>query len=419
VSIIQRLYPEPAQHAVMAMHCDHARAVFNLGLEQRSMWRPEHRGRTRINMATQMRELAQARQETDWLRAGSSVVQQGALRDLDRAFTNFFARPGTVGYPKYRKRDHKQSFVIRDLTVHRLNRKWATVTVPKCGKVKFRLTRPFTQVQAATGARVTLSPSGSWSLALTTPPAPFERTNTGASVGIDRGVAQTISTSTGTHETIPGLTPGEQARFLALERQLSRQVKGSNRRNTTKKKLGVLRERLSRRRKNWVEQATTALVRAHDLVAIEKLATANMVRRAKPKPDPENPGAFLPNGAAAKTGLNRAIAASCWGIFAKRLHDKATHSPARARTTVLEVDPAHTSQRCHPCGHIDPKNRKSQAAFECTSCGHTAHADTNAALNILHRAAPPRPQDMRLPDASAIPGPGPGCGVKPAAAPCA
>lgn len=419
MSIIQRLYPKPTQIQTMTMHCNHARAVFNLGLEQRSMWRPDLRGKLKINMATQMRELAQVRQEIDWLREGSSVVQQGALRDLDRAYTNFFARPGAVGYPKFRKKDRKQSFVIRDLTVRLLNRKWATVTIPKCGTVKFRLTRPFAQAQAATSARVTLSPSGQWFLALTTPPAPFARIATGKAVGIDRGVAQTISTSTGTHDTIPGLTPGEQARFLRLERQLARQAKGSNRRNTTKRKLGVLRERLNRRRKNWVEQTTTALVRAHDLISIENLAITNMVRRAKPKPDPENHGAFLSNGAAAKTGLNRAINASCWGMFAQRLHHKADQSPADTRTTIIEVDPAYTSQRCHLCGHTAPENRKSQAVFECTNCGHADHADTNAARNILHRAAPLRPQDMWLPDASAITGPGLGCSVKPAAAPCA
>lgn len=67
------------------------------------------------------------------------------------------------------------------------------------------------------------------------------------------------------------------------------------------------------RRTDWVEQVTTALARTYDLIALEDLNTAGMVRRPKPKPDPDKPAAFLPNGARAKAALNRAILASCWG----------------------------------------------------------------------------------------------------------
>lgn len=99
-------------------------------------------------------------------------------------------------------------------------------------------------------------------------------------------------------------------------------MKGSARRECTKRKLNRIRDKLGNRRQNWVEQTSTSMVRDYDLIALEKLATANMVRKVAPKPDPENPGTFLPNGAAAKSGLNRAIHASCWGMLAARLKDK-------------------------------------------------------------------------------------------------
>jgi len=219
------------------MHAAHARFVFNLGLEQRKMWHTFKRDTFRVGYVTQARELAEARKEFPWLAEGSSVVQQGALRDLDRAYKNWWSNPAHFGAPSYRSRDRNQGFIVRDLAVHRLNRKWASVTVPKAGAVKFRLTRAWAEITAATSARVTLSPSGQWHVSLTTPPAFFERTTTGAVVGIDRGVAQTISTSDGTHASIPSLAGGEQGRFLALERGLARQVKGSARREATKRKL--------------------------------------------------------------------------------------------------------------------------------------------------------------------------------------
>jgi putative transposase len=49
------------------------------------------------------------------------------------------------------------------------------------------------------------------------------------------------------------------------------------------------------------------------------------------------------------------------------------------------VDPRHTSQMCSACGHVAPENRRRQAVFSCVACGHTDHADINAAKNIRAR----------------------------------
>ncbi|WCT06083.1 zinc ribbon domain-containing protein [Rhodococcus qingshengii] len=91
---------------------------------------------------------------------------------------------------------------------------------------------------------------------------------------------------------------------------------------------------------------------------------------------PDNPGAFLPNGGRAKSGLNRAILASYWGKFAERLDHK---------MAVITVPAAYTSQECSNCGHTCPENRDSRAVFRCQACGFEHHADTNAAINIRDR----------------------------------
>ena len=123
VSIRQRLYPSPAQVAGLSMHCAHARFVWNLGLEQRQMWSPDHRGRrAAITSGSQMRELAQARAAFDWLRQGSSPVQQAALRDLDRAYRNWWANPGHFRSPTWRKAGVNESFYVRDLSVTQVTR---------------------------------------------------------------------------------------------------------------------------------------------------------------------------------------------------------------------------------------------------------------------------------------------------------
>lgn len=381
MAIKQRLYPTQDQETVLAMHCAHARFVWNLACEQANLFSRDKRDRGVLlpNNSERMRQLAQARAEFDWLAQGSSSVQQGALRDFDRAQTNWWSNPGHFRRPTWRKAGIHEGFIIRDVTVHQLSGKWATITVPKAGALRFRLTRPWAKVRVATSARVTHR-GGQWHVSLTTPPperVKDTRPATGAVVGVDRGVANSIATSDGDFSHAPGLSTGEQARFLALQRRLARQTKGSNRRARTKTQLGRLHHRLGDRRRDWVEQTTTELARTYDLVALEALNTTGMTRAPKPKPDPDREGAFLPNGARAKAALNKAILASAWGSFATRLGHK---------TDVIYVNPKNTSRRCNHCGHTSAGDRQSQAVFTCTECGHSAHADTNAARNILGRA---------------------------------
>jgi putative transposase len=109
----------------------------------------------------------------------------------------------------------------------------------------------------------------------------------------------------------------------------------------------------------------------------ENLEIANMTRRPKPRLDGD--GGYQPNGAAAKSGLNRSIYDAGWGIFLRILSAKAES----AGRIVIAVNPRHTSQRCGHCGYTAAGNRVTQAEFRCLACGHEAHADVNAARNIL------------------------------------
>jgi len=80
-----------------------------------------------------------------------------------------------------------------------------------------------------------------------------------------------------------------------------------------------------------------------------------------------------------KAGLNRAILSKGWGGFLLQLEHAARYHGA----TVVKVNPAYTSQTCHACGHVARESRESQALFLCVACGHQAHADVNAAKNIM------------------------------------
>ena len=350
--------------------------MWNLAVEQQSWWWPG-RG-SAPGSAERARQLAQARAVEPWLAEGSSPVQQQALRDFDKAMAAFFRPDNPAGKPTYRSKRGRQGFVIRDTKVRRVTRRWGEVRVPKCGWVRFRWTRA---LPADLGmARVTVDRAGRWHVSFPAPQPTLARAG-GGPIGIDRGVRTALVTSDGQHYRAPRISGRRAARYLALERRLSRQAKGSRRRDKTRRAMAQITAAVTGRRRDWAEKISTRLVKDHDVIVLEKLNTSGMVRKPQAKPDPQRPGGFLPNGARSKAGLNRSILGSCWGLLAQRAEHKAVASGA----AVIYVDPRFTSQQCHVCGHTAPGNRDSQAVFRCQQCGHLDHADVNAARNILAR----------------------------------
>lgn len=360
-----RLDPTPHQEEILSGHCSHARFVWNLAIEQSRHWR---RGRTRApGYAEQCRQLTEARAENPWLVAGSQTVQQQSLRDFQQAMSNFFNR--SHGRPTWRKAGKDEGFRIvgrHAQKVRRVSRNCGEVWVPKVGWVRFRWSR---QVPAANSYRVTMDRARRWHIAFAAAPEPTTPPGNGDVVGVDRGVIVSAALSNGELLTVPGLRPKESERLLRLRRRLARATKGSRRRARLKAEAARICAREADRRRDCVEKTSTRLARDFELIAVEDLKIKQMTRSARgTKLDPAANGK-------AKAALNRGILSAGWGQLVRRLDDKA---PGR----VVRINPAFTSQRCNDCGEVDRRSRKSQSVFRCTSCGHTAHADVNAARNI-------------------------------------
>ena len=360
-----RLAPTQAQQVILADHCAHARYVWNLAAEQQSWWRP---GRSSApGYCTQAAQLTQARAEFGWLRDGSQMVQQQALRDFAQAMASYFA--GIHNKPTWRKAGRDEGFrivAVRPGHIRRLSRKTGEVWVPKAGWVRFRWSRA---VPAAKSYRVTCDRAGRWHVAFAAIPEPIPGPGNGDVVGIDRGVTVSAALSTGERLHCPGLHHAEQARLRQLQRKLARAAKGSNRRARVKTAIAKLRVREADRRKDWAEKVSTDLARRFDLIRVEDLRIPGMTRSARGTT--AKPGRNVRQ----KAGLNRGILVSGWGLVARRLADKA---PGR----VEKISPAYTSQRCSACGHVAAESRESQALFRCVACGYVGNADVNAARNI-------------------------------------
>jgi putative transposase len=365
-----RLYPTPAQQAVLRDHCGHARYVWNLAVEQRQHWRPGRKSAP--GYLEQCRQLTAARAAQPWLAAGSQTVQQQALRDFAQAMAAFFDAHNPARRPSWRKAGRDEGFRIvgrrgRQWDVRRVSRNAGHVWVPKAGWVRFRWSRPVPP--GAKSYRVTMDGAGRWHIAFAIIPEPIPAPGNGHAVGIDRGVTVSAALSTGELLHVPRLTGPERRRVRRLQRKLARARRGSNRRSRVKHAVARLKARERDRRKDWAEKASTDIARRFDLVRVEDLKIGNMTRSAKGTAG--DPG----RNVRAKAGLNREILRSGWGLLLRRLQDKA---PGR----VEKVKPQFTSQRCSACGQVDADSRESQARFVCTACGYACNADVNAAQNI-------------------------------------
>ena len=332
-----RLAPTLAQAVVLRNHCAHARFVWNLAVEQQSHWRP---GRTCVpGYLEQCRQLTQARAGYDWLRHGSQMVQQQALRDFSQAMTNFFT--GTHRRPTWRKAGRDEGFRIVALKaehVRRLSRKTCEAWIPKAGWVRFRWSRAVPE--GVKSYRVTLDRAGRWHIAFAAIPKPIPSPGTGNVVGIDRGVNISAALSTGEMLTVPGLSSARKRRLRYLQRKLSRAEPGSNRRAQVKRAIAKLRARGVDTRRDWTEKITTDLARRFDIVRVEDLQVAGMTRSAKGTA--QNPG----RNVRAKAGLNREILRSGWGLLVRRLEHKAPDRVERIRPRDYLAREPRTSAGC-------------------------------------------------------------------------
>lgn len=348
------------------------RLVHNLCLEQRSIWGRSHR----ISAIDQINQLPDLKRHLPFLGEVPSHCLQQAVRDLDRAFINFFE--GRAGYPKLKRKGQGESFRFPDPSQFTLADDG--IHLPKFGFVEWVRHRNI----VGTPKSVTIIREGNWWFASVNCAVEVDQPEAGSAdfgerIGIDLGIVEPIMLSTGESPLIARTPKRETRRARKLRKQLSRQKRGSQNRAKTIRRIRALEAGQARRRLDAAHKAACYIADRHSHVAMEELEILNMTASAKGTV--EEPG----RNVAQKAGLNRAILDLAHGQFRDILRRKVL---AKGGTFIL-VDPRNTSRRCNPCGHVSVDSRKSQAEFHCIACGHRANADHNASQNIRDRAFGP------------------------------
>jgi len=376
-----RVYPEPRQVMMLARTFGCARTVFNDSLRLRE---ESHAAREKISDTEVQRRvitLAKTTPEREWLGEVASVPLVQACQDARRAYRNWFdslsgKRKGRkVGHPRFRSRkDHRQS--IR-LTRNGFALHGDRLYVAKVGDLRARWSRALPSEPSS--VTVIREADGRYYASFVAEVAATPLPASGRDVGVDLGLTTLAATSDGELITNPRHLRGRERRLAKAQRALARKQRGSANRAKARIKVAVQHRKVRETRADHLHKTALRLVRDNQAVYVEDLNTAGMARRPAPKPDPDRPGTYLPNGARAKAGLNRSASDAGWATLVRLLEEKAE----RYGRTVVKVSRWFpSSQICSACGVKDGPKPLSVRQWTCASCGTTHDRDINAARNI-------------------------------------
>lgn len=258
---------------------------------------------------------------------------------------------------------------------------WVSVErldIPKIGKVRCVMHRALPQDARVKTLTVMKEAANRWFVSVSFElPVIFNTPSNESTdwIGIDLGCTDLYYASDESHVGAPRYFRKAQANLKKLQRRFSKETKYTVRWYKLLDALAKAHAKVRRKRLDFLHKEANKLLARANVIVCEDLRIANMTRRPKPKQDES--GAYLPNGARAKAGLNTSILDAGWGIFVSMLRYKTAEQGKK----VIAVPPQYTSQICSVCGAI-VKKTLSHRTHRC-ACGFVAHRDHNAALNIL------------------------------------
>jgi putative transposase len=364
-----RLYPTRKQTRTLDEWLGLCCEVYNTALDERkSAYRMAG---VSLSYEDQCAELPACKLERPELAEVPSQVLQDVIKRVKLAFDAFFRRASAgekPGYPRFKSRFRYHSLTFKQygnsfnvLGGGKKNR--AALVLAKLGHVKMVMHRAITGKLKT--AIVKRTPTGKWFVSLSVqgegkardekPPLLSEEV-----VGIDVGLSTFAYLSTGEAIANPRFFRTEEAALARAQRKLAKAPQGTKERAHKRKIVSRVHERIANRRKTFIEQEVSKLIRRFGLLAVEALVVRNMMQNPK---------------------LAKSIADASWSMFFKHLQVRAEE----AGRQVVKVCPAYTSQTCSTCGHRQPMPL-SVRVYECPRCGLVIHRDHNGSKNILAKA---------------------------------
>ncbi|MBC8163459.1 MAG: transposase [Roseiflexaceae bacterium] len=347
-----RLEPGSGQTAVLARSAGARRWVWNWALSRkRAYYTLTGKGLTYHALAAALTELKQ-QPATAWLRDIDSQLLQQALRDLETAFGNFFAK--RARFPRFRS-------IKRDTPRFRIPQRVAiagqTIRVPKIGLIPARIHRPLAGTpKSATFKR---EADGHWYVAIVAEQEVSAHTNRTprTHVGVDLGLKSFAVLSTGETVDNPRVFRTQQRKLARAGRAMSRKQRGSANRAKARAQVARLHAKIRQQRSDFLHKLTSRLVKSFDLISIEDLSVRGLAR----------------------TKLAKSVYDAAWGQFRTFL----TYKADRVDGYVQVIGRFYpSSRRCGACGAANHALTLADRVWMCAQCGSTHDRDVNAAGNI-------------------------------------
>ena len=350
-----RFYPTHEQEMILAKTFGCARFAYNHMLRLRTdAWLNEQK-RVGYHETSALLTKLKNTPEYAWLNEVSSVPVQQALRHLQTAFNNFFAK--RARYPQYKRKDGPQSAEYTTSAFKWDGRalKLAKMDAP----LAIRWSRTIPKAAKVTTVTVSKDAAGRYFVSLLCDDTVSPKPKVTGKVGIDLGLTHFAILSTGEKVAAPNTFRRYEKKLAKLQRRLAKKTKGSNRREKAKLKVARLHAKIADARRDFLHKLSTRLINENQVIAIESLSVSNMQKNRC---------------------LSKSISDASWSEFVRQLEYKARWYGRE----LIGIDRWYpSSKRCSDCGYTMPKMPLSVREWVCPECGSIHDRDINAARNVL------------------------------------
>ena len=351
-----RIYPNKEQENLILQTLGCCRLIYNKGLDMRDK-AYKNGEKANYTQTSAMLTLLKSDSDFNFLKVVDSIALQQSLRDLDRAYQNFFKK--RAKFPKFKsKHNNYQSY--RTLNQgNNIRIVGNYLKLPKLGYVKVKQSMEVGHINNVT---VEKTPTEKYFAVLNVDFEPELKQNNGNSIGVDVGLKEFYTDSNGNKIDNPKHLEKSEKKLKREQRKLSRKQKGSMNRNKQRIRVARVHEKITNQRNDFLQKESTRLVRENQTICIEDLNIKGMIRNHR---------------------LAKAISSISWSKFFTMLEYKATWYG----NTIIRVPTFYpSSQTCSKCGQGNPMVKHLWVReWECPFC-HTKHdRDYNASINILNK----------------------------------
>ena len=349
-----RIYPNQEQEKQIIQNIGNARFVYNQTLAK---LQDAYKNNQKIKLNDILKTL---KKENDWLKLSESTSLQQSQRDLFQAFQRFFKKQNK--FPRFHsKHNSHQSYRIQFVNNNiKIFKDEKLIKIPKIGYMKFA-GNIYNEILKINNITISKTATDKYYASINCEVDYTPITNEGCLIGIDVGLKEFYTDSNGNEVHNPKYLEKALKKLKRLQRQHSKKVKGSGKREKARLRLAKQYEKVTNQRTDFLHKLTNALIKENQLICIESLNIKGMLKNHK---------------------LAKAISSVSWSKFFSLLEYKCKLNNCQ----LIKVDTFYPSSKtCNNCGHINKNLALNDREWVCPNCGTKIPRDYNAAKNILQK----------------------------------